>query len=192
MRKIICQEWLTIDGYAAGLNNELDFFTKPELNKYSDDDLLLFMEGIDTILLGANTYRLFVDFWPTATTDTEVIADRLNATPKIIFSKSLEQAPWGKWENATIVKEDTIEAIKNLKQEPGKNMVLWGSLSLVQSLMKENVIDEYHLRICPSVLGKGKPLFPADLTTNDMKLFETKIYDSGVVLLCYQMLTNNK
>lgn len=192
MRKLILQEWLTVDGYAAGPNNELDFFTSPELNKYSDDDLLLFMEGIDTILLGANTYRLFVDFWPAATTDTEVIADTLNATPKIVFSKTLQHAPWGKWEDAIIVKNDAAEEVRNLKQQQGKNMVLWGSLSLAQSLMKEGLIDEFHLRICPSFLGKGKPLFPANITARDMELLETKIYASGVVLLCYRMLANNR
>ena len=98
MRKVILQEWLTIDGFAAGPNGEIDFVTSNELNKYSDKDLLQYMDTIDTILLGAVTYQLFVEFWPTATTDIEIIADKLNETPKIIFSKNLDRAPMGKME----------------------------------------------------------------------------------------------
>src|SRR5256885_5051893 len=139
MRKIILQEWLTIDGFAADRNGNLDFVTSPEFNKESDKDLFQFMDTVDTILLGAVTYKLFVDFWPTATTDTEIIADKLNSTPKIVFSNSLTQAPWGKWPDATIVKTDASMEISRLKTQSGKNMVLWGSISLAQSLIKENL-----------------------------------------------------
>ena len=72
MRRLILQEWLSLDGFIADENGKLDFFTTSELNKYSDDDILRFMDNIDTILLGRVTYELFADFWPTATTDTEV------------------------------------------------------------------------------------------------------------------------
>lgn len=91
MRKIILQEWLTIDGFAADRNGKLEFFESPELNKGSDKDLLQFMETIDTILLGAITYILFADYWPTATTETEIITDKLNSTDKIVFSGSLTE-----------------------------------------------------------------------------------------------------
>src|SRR2546423_6932967 len=135
MRKLILQEWLSIDGFTADRNGQLNFVTSPEFNKDSDQDILQFMDGVDTILLGAVTYKLFVDFWPTATTGTEIIADKLNSTPKIVFSKSLSIAPWGKWPAATIVKTEAANEIRKLKAQPGKNMVLWGSISLAQSLM---------------------------------------------------------
>src|SRR5260221_13098464 len=100
MRKVIFQEWLSMDGYAADQNNSPAFLESVTLNKYSDLDQLAFLETIDTILLGANTYKLFVDFWPTATNEQEVIADKLNSIPKIIFSGRLDKAPWGKWPEA--------------------------------------------------------------------------------------------
>src|SRR5258705_10567566 len=142
MRKLILEEWVSLDGYVADKNGQLDFFTNltPEENKYSDSDQLKFLETIDTILLGRKTYELFVDFWPGATTDQEAIADKLNETKKIVFSNTITNAPWGQWAEASIV-EATTE-IKNLKLLAGKNMVMWGSISLAQSLMKENLIDD--------------------------------------------------
>src|SRR4029078_11049034 len=97
------------------------------------------METIDTILLGANTYRLFIEFWPAATTDQEIIADKLNSIPKIVFSRTLKKAPWGKYPDAEI-SDDAIKTIKELKKKSGKDMVLWGSISVAQQLMKENLI----------------------------------------------------
>jgi dihydrofolate reductase len=186
MRKVILQEWLTIDGFAADRNGNLDFVTSPELNKESDNDLLEFMDTVDTILLGAVTYKLFVDFWPAATTETEIVADKLNSTKKIVFSTWLAHAPWGKWPDATIVGTDASKEINKLKTQSGKNMVLWGSISLAQSLMKENLIDEYHLRICPIAVGSGKSLFSNNIESLNFKLVDFKKYNSGLVLLHYQ------
>ncbi|RYG38350.1 MAG: reductase, partial [Chitinophagaceae bacterium] len=176
MRKIILQEWVTLDGFAADENGGMDFFTSPELNKESDHDIFLQMDNFDAILLGANTYKLFAGYWPEANPSEELIADKLNATPKIVFSASLTAAPWGKWNNATLISEDAIAHIRHLKQQPGKNMVMWGSLSLAQSLMKENLVDVYELRVCPTVLGEGRPLFKQPIP---LQLAEIKRYDSG-------------
>ena len=87
MRKLILEEWISLDGYVTDKNGQLDFFTNltPEQNKYSDADQLRFLETVDTILLGRKTYELFVDFWPDATTDKEVIADKLNGIKKNCF-----------------------------------------------------------------------------------------------------------
>src|SRR6266536_2553663 len=148
MRKLILEEWVSLDGYVADKNGQLDFFTNltPEQNKYSDSDQLKFLETIDAILLGRKTYELFVDFWPSATTDKEVIADKLNETKKIVFSNTLTNAPWGQWPEADIITGEATAAIKKLKLLTGKNMVMWGSISLAQSLMKENLIDESYLQ----------------------------------------------
>jgi len=182
MRKLIFQEWLSIDGLAADANGGVSFLESTTLNKYSDLDQLKFLDGIDTILLGAKTYQLFVEFWPEATNDQEVIADRLNTIPKVIFSKSLVRAPWGKWPPAKVISTDAVEAVKRMKQELGQDMVLWGSISLAQSFMKENLIDEYHLRIYPLVLGAGRPLFE-NADRMDFELTESRIYESGLIFL---------
>jgi dihydrofolate reductase len=92
--------------------------------------LLKFQETVDTILLARKTYELFVDFWPDATADKEVIADRLNEIPKFIVSNTIKKAPWGRWPEAGIINGDVIDAIKKLKSQPGYNIVLWGSIAL--------------------------------------------------------------
>jgi dihydrofolate reductase len=81
MRRLILEEWLSLDGYAVDQEGTLDFFPATQVDQFSDREQLEFLESVDTILLGRRTYELFVDFWPTATTDTEIIADRLNDCP---------------------------------------------------------------------------------------------------------------
>jgi len=185
MRKLILEEWVSLDGYAEDKNGKLDFFPSTGNNKFSDNDQLKFMEGIDTILLGRKTYDLFVEFWPTATTDTEIIADKLNSTPKVIFSNNLKSAPWGNWPEAEVISGDAIEEIKKLKNKDGKNIVLWGSITLAQALMNENLIDEYHLQICPTIVGGGRPLFPTAESYKNLELINLKKYDTGVIFLQY-------
>lgn len=138
------------------------------------------------ILLGRKTYELFVEFWPTATTKQEAIADKLNSLPKIIFSNTLSKAPWGKWPDAEVINGDAVKAIGNIKKEQGKNIVLWGSISLAQSLMKENLIDEYHLQLCPVLTGGGRTLFPEFRDHQKLQLTETRKYNTGTTFLNYQ------
>lgn len=185
MKKLIFQEWISLDGYAADANNSTSFFESPELNSGSDEDLLKDMDNLDTILLGANTYRMFVDFWPTAKVEDQVVADKLNAIPKVVFSSSLDAAPWGKWPAARIVSTDAATEVRKWKEEKGKNMVLWGSISLAQSLIKADLIDEYEIRICPVVLGAGKPLFKAGEEFS-FDLVGSKQYPSGLMLLKFK------
>jgi dihydrofolate reductase len=83
-------------------------------------------------------------------------------------------------------KGDGAEEIKKLKVSPGKNIVLWGSISLAQSLMKASLIDEYHLRICPVIVGGGRPLFPTTESYINLKMTDFKKYDSGLLLLQYE------
>ncbi len=188
MRKLILEEWVSLDGYVTDKNGQLDFFTNltPEQNKYSDYDQLKFLETIDTILLGRKTYELFVDFWPSATTDKEVIADKLNETKKIVFSNTVTKASWGEWAEAAIIAGEATAAIKKLKLLPGKNMVMWGSISLAQSLMRENLIDEYHIQLCPVLTGGGRNLFPQQMNFSQLNLIELRQYNTGTVFLNYE------
>ena len=187
MRKIILQEWISLDGYVADKHGGLDFFTSFDSasNKYSDLDQLKFMDDIDAILLGRKTYEVFVDFWPQATTDTEVIADKLNATRKLVFSNTLQEAPWGKWPPCEVISGDAIHTIGELKNREGKNIVIWGSISLAQALMKARLLDEYHLNLCPTITGGGRPLFPQDDHYLNVQLADFRKYETGVMRLRY-------
>ncbi|HEU4365557.1 MAG TPA: dihydrofolate reductase family protein [Candidatus Krumholzibacteria bacterium] len=186
MRKLILEEWLSLDGFAADKDGRLDFSPPSESDKFSDRDQLKFLDTVDTILLGRKTYELFADFWPTATTDKEIIADRLNALPKLVFSNTLREAPWGTWQPAQVVRGDALAEVKRLKAREGKHMVLWGSLSLAQGLIAANVIDEYHLQICPTLVGAGRRLFPDLQSYARLKRVSMRTYDTGVVFLHYE------
>jgi dihydrofolate reductase len=188
MRKVILQEWISLDGHVTDKNGKLDFFTNADkdLNKKSEYDQLKFMDGIDTILLGRNTYHLFIEFWPNATTDMSLIADKINETKKFVFSNSLRTASWGKWPQAEIISGKAVDSIEAMKHQEGKNMVMWGSISLAQSLMRRNLIDEYHLLICPTITGGGTSLFPKG-ENYQFNLVEIKRYDTGVIFSRYEI-----
>jgi dihydrofolate reductase len=185
MRKLIFQEFLSLDGYAADRNHSTKFFEAPEFSEESDDDLLKEMHRFDTILLGATTYKMFVDFWPDADPKEQIVADKLNSIPKIVFSNTLRDAPWGKWEPAKIARGEAVDNIKKLKKEPGRDMVLWGSISLAQYLIEANLIDEYQLRIVPVILGQGILLFKEG-GQHDLVLTKSKSYPSGLLLAHYR------
>jgi len=186
MRKLIVEEWISLDGFAEDANGKLDYFPTTKENRYADEQQLKFLDTVDTILLGRKTYELFVDYWPKASTKEEIIADRLNEIPKLVCSNTLKHAPWGKWPDATIAPGNAIDVVTNLKKQPGRNIILWGSLSLTQTLMKANLVDLYKLRICPTVVGGGRPLFPAFNAYQSLKLIEHGAYDSGLINLTYE------
>jgi dihydrofolate reductase len=180
---------MSLDGFLTDQENQLDFFTSPtpDQNTYSDRDQLRFLETVDTILLGRKTYELFVQFWPEATTDQEVIANKLNQLDKIIFSGTLAAAPWGKWNPGLVIPGNAAAALRNLKQQPGKDMVMWGSISLAQAMIKENLIDEYRIQICPVLTGGGRRLFSEGLPFQNLILIEEKKYNTGTVFVNYRV-----
>jgi dihydrofolate reductase len=175
MRQVILQEFLSLDGLAAGPNASVDFIPAATKDDHSfEQHQLQFGKAIDTILLGRVTYQMFAGYWPAATVETD------NA----VFSTTLDQAPWGKWSAARVVKTDAAEAVARLKAQPGKDMVLWGSISLARSLTKAGLIDQYQLVVCPVVLGSGTPLF-GDQAKLDLTLQEARPFDRGEVVLKY-------
>ena len=186
MGRLILEEWLSLDGFAADRDGKLDFFPATETDHFSDLDQLKFLDSVDTILLGRRTYELFVQFWPTASTDHEIIADRVNTLPKLVFSNTLRQAPWGAWRPAQVVRGDAVTEIRRLKAQDGKRMVLWGSLSLAQDLIAADLIDDYHLQICPTLVGAGRRLFPDLEGYARLRRVGVRTYDTGVVFLHYE------
>jgi dihydrofolate reductase len=177
MRKVIVSMFVTIDGFIAGPNGEMDW-VKPdeEFEKYSNDQL----GTMDTLLLGRVTFQMFANYWPSQTSES---ADILNNLPKVVFSKTLEKV---EWKNARLVKENIAEEIQKLKQQPGKGMVIYGGSGIVSTFMQLGLIDEYRLWVHPVVLGSGKPLFKNINDRHNLKLIKSETLKKGVVVLHYQ------
>jgi len=182
MRKIIISEMITLDGYFARSDGELDwFFWNEEMEKTAID----LISNVDTLLFGRVTYELMASYWPSASAPAEnpIIVDKMNNLPKIVFSKTLEKI---EWKNTKQIKEINKEEILKIKEQPGRNMVIYGSGSLVSVFMNLGLIDEYYIFVNPVVLGRGKPLFKGLNNQENLKLIETKPFSNGVVLLHYQ------
>ncbi len=141
------------------------------------------------MLFGRITYEVMASYWPTPASSTEepMITDFMNNTNKIVFSKTLEKV---EWKNSTLSKEIIPGEIKKLKQEAGKDIIIYGSGSIVSQLMKFGLLDEFQIMINPVVLGKGKPLFQNVEEKSSLKLLNTRAFTGGSVLLNFQ--TNKK
>jgi dihydrofolate reductase len=188
MRKVILSNLVTLDGFFAGPNGELDWFiVDEEFNEYAND----LLGKIDAILFGRVTYQLMADYWPSpsATRDDPIIADKMNNLPKIVFSKTLQKVEWN---NSRLVKENIAKEIMKLKQQPGMDMVIFGSGSIVSNFMQLGLIDEYRIIVNPVVLGNGKPLFKGINDKHNLKLLKTKVLGSGAVILYYQPTENKE
>ena len=182
MRKIIVSNYVSLDGFFAGPDGEIDWFVwDEETAEYSKEML----GSIDTLLFGRVTYELMAGYWPTASAPTEdpVIIYAMNNLPKIVFSRTLEKVEWN---NSRLVKDNIVQEVARLKQQPGKDMVIFGSGSIVSTFTKLGLIDEYHIFVNPVVLGSGKPLFKDIRDKMNLKLLKTKAFKSGVVLLSYE------
>jgi len=186
MRKVLLSNLVTLDGFFAGPKGELDWhIVDEEFNQYAID----LLSKVDALLFGKVTYQLMADYWPAAATNPSTpksdveIADKMNNLPKIVFSKTLQEV---KWNNSRLVKDNIAEEISKMKQQPGKDMVIFGSGSIVSTFMQHGLIDEYRIIVNPIVLGNGKPLFKGINGKQNLKLLKTRVFGSGVVILYYQ------
>jgi len=175
MRKVIVSEYVSLDGVVEEPAWTMPFWND-EIAKFKFDELF----ASDALLLGRVTYQGFAKAWPSMT-DEEGFADRMNSMPKVVASRSLPEAEW----NATLIKENIAAEVSKLKQQPGQDLLIYGSAGFVQTLMGHNLIDEYRLLVYPVVLGSGKRLFK-DGSNTTLKLVETKTFSSDVVLLSYR------
>lgn len=181
MRKIIVSNLISIDGYFEGMNQDLSWFkVNEEFLDYARQQLL----EVDAILFGRITYEHMAAYWPNAKDNDAVITEKMNSLKKIVFSKSLESVEWN---NSTVIKNHATEEVKKLKQQPGKDMVIFGSGTLVSEFTQAKLIDEYRLIVNPVILGNGNPLFKSLNEKLDLKLIDTKVLSSGVVILYYQL-----
>ena len=189
MRKLIASIFVSLDGFMVGPNEDMSWVLNnfnEEMGRYASG----LQNSMDAILLGRVTYQIMANAWPGQTEATAPGADRMNSVPKIVFSKSLNRVEWGKWNNASLVKDIVPEEIVKLKNQPGQSMVIYGSASLVQALTKLGLIDEYQLLVHPIVLADGKPLFKNIGKPVNLKLLRTENFKNGVVVLYYEPAKN--
>ena len=182
MRKIILFMLVSLDGFFEGPNREIDWHNvDEEFNEFAIDQL----NSLDALLFGRVTYELMASYWPTpaAIRDDPIVAGKMNALPKIVFSKTLQKVEWS---NTRLIKDHITDEITKLKQQPGKDMAIFGSSDLALSLTELGLMDEYRIMVNPVVLGSGKPLFKGIQDRLTLKLLKTRIFRSGNVLLYYE------
>lgn len=182
MRKVIVFNMQTLDGFFEGPNGEIDWhLADDEFNQFAIEQI----DSVDTLLFGRVTYQLMEGYWPTpaARSDDPIVAEKMNSMPKIVFSTTLEKAAWN---NTRLIRENAGEELATIKQQPGKDLIVFGSANLAASLIQMNLIDEYRIMLNPVVLGRGRPLFDGINAQLNLQLLDTRVFRSGNVLLFYQ------
>ena len=175
MRKIIVSEFISLDGVIEEPQWSLEYWND-QISDFKGAELFAF----DALLLGRITYEGFAAAWPSRT-DEDGYADRINSMPKYVISSTLKSA---EWQNSTLIADDVVAQVQALKQQPGQDILIFGSGTLVQSLIPHQLIDEYQLLVYPLVLGQGKRLFGPHTPTK-LSLLEVKSFSSGAILQRY-------
>jgi dihydrofolate reductase len=189
MRKVIASPSMSLDGMIA-LPDGYSGWPTTGSERYHSEVLPMLFEQSDTIVLGRKTYETMVQFWPAISLEEDQCAGPMNMLPKLVFSQSLSEVAWGTWQNATLVHDDPAEAIAQLKQQAGKNLLIFGSGRLISTLAQGDLIDDYWLQLHPVVLGRGVPFF-SDLERRlNLELLEAKPSEEGVLIMHYQPVRN--
>ena len=195
MRRIVMFNHVTADGYFAGPDGNLDWVMSDE---ESDKESVRQFPDFDTVMLGRKTYDMFVAYWPKAldnpggaadphgakkpSPEVHAIAVWLNGAVKLVFSKTLKNPTWN---NTRVVREFEPRAIVDLKRQPGKHIMIFGSASIVAKLTEHQLIDEYRFLVSPVILGKGRKLLDDAAATLKLNPLEASPHRSGHVMLKY-------
>ncbi len=183
MRKLKLQMHISLDGYVAGPNGESDWMT------FSDDGfeyVNALIDTSDTLLLGRKMSDGFMDYWESVAKQPEnpknSFAIKIVNIPKIVFSKTIEESKWG---NTTLAKGDIVEEVEKIKKKDGKDIIVYGGANFVSNLIRENLIDEYHLNVNPTAIGSGLAIFNNLKDGLQLQLIKSQALDSGVVVNTY-------
>ena len=182
MRQLVVFNQVTLDGYFAGPKGDLSWSHKDdaEWNSFVAENATT--GGV--LVFGRVTYEMMAGYWPTpqAIKSYPVVAEGMNNLPKVVFSQTLGKASWN---NTKLVKGDLAAAIRTMKNEPGTQMTILGSGSIVSQLAQAGLIDEYQMVVNPVVLGEGRTMFEGIKEKVTLKRTKTRPFDNGSVLLCY-------
>ena len=180
MRKVTAGLFVSLDG----VTESPEKWQLPYFNDEMGEAVGAAMAAADAMLLGRVTYQEFASYWPGVSSEDQPFADYMNNSLKYVASRTLE-GPL-EWNNSTLIKGNLVEEIARLKRQPGKNIGITGSVTLVQSLLEQDLLDELGLMIHPVVVGSGKRLFGEGGDPKKLKLVESKTFSTGVVYLTYQ------
>jgi dihydrofolate reductase len=183
MRKVIASELVSLDGVVESPEK----WHFPYFNDEMAEVIGAAMAASDSMLLGRVTYEEFAAFWPSqeeGSDEDQETTDYMNNTPKFVVSKTLEEPL--EWNNSTLIKGDIADEITKLKQQPGKDISITGSPTLVRSLLQDDLLDELRLMLHPIVVGSGKRLFEDGSDQKALQLVDSKTFSTGVLYLTYQ------
>jgi dihydrofolate reductase len=186
MRKLKLQVQMSIDGFIAGPNGEMDWINKnwgDDINNY----IASITEPIDTIVLGRKLAEGFIPYWAGVAANPvnpEYLAGRkFTNTHKVVFSKTLEES---KWDNTVLAKGDLLDEINKLKKQSGNDIIAYGGAIFVSALIKNRLIDEYHLFVSPTAIGKGMAIFKELNGKQDLALIKSRSFECGIVAINYE------
>ncbi|MEP7253488.1 MAG: dihydrofolate reductase family protein [Ginsengibacter sp.] len=198
MKKLVVSMNVTLDGFMAGPNCDLTWhFARWTIDMA--EHLCEQLNNADTILLGRITYNVMARYWPYVAASVSIarediaFAEMMNSYKKVVFSKTMSHSEVVSkgWGNSSLAVNDVakeIRRLKNLKNSPNKDLIVYGSCRLVNSLVEAGLVDEYQLWVHPVILGNGKPLFGnngSSLLKDNLHLFKSRTFSSGVVVLYY-------
>jgi len=185
MRKLKLQVQMSVDGFIAGPNGEMDFMAwnwDDQLKNYVNE-----LTGtIDTIVLGRKLAEGFIPYWASVAADQEnpdnAAGIKYSETPKVVFTKTLNESAW---DNTVLAKGPVAEEITKLKQQDGGDIIAYGGANFVSSLIKNGLIDEFHLFLNPAAIGNGMPIFRELENRQNLRLVKASPFDCGIVVLNY-------
>jgi Dihydrofolate reductase len=186
MRRLIAFEMLTLDGCYAGTDGDLGWAHRRERDAEWDAYVQGNADSDGELVFGRVTYQMMASWWPTpeAAQHEPLLAERMNARPKFVCSRTPHEATWN---NTTVLQGDAALSLQELKRRPGADLVILGSGELVASLAPTGLIDEYQLAVIPVVLGRrGKSLFGGIERGMDLRLVQSRRFGNGNMLLRYE------
>lgn len=185
MRKLVVFNSVSLDGYFVDMNGDMSWAKNAIPDAEWDAFVAGNAKGGGMLLFGRATYEFMAGYWPTsfAMENDPIVAAGMNALPKVVFSRTLDQASWN---NTRLVKGAMAAEVRRMKAEPGPDMAILGSGSIVSQLAQAGLIDEYQIVVIPVVLGKGRTMFDGVKEKLTLKLTKSRTFANGNVLLCYE------
>ncbi len=177
---------MTVDGYIAGLNGEMDWITfnwDDELKNY----VTAITDPVDCIILGRKLAEGFIPHWASVAANSDnpefTAGKKFTDTPKVVFTKTLDRSEWA---NTVLAKGDLVDEITNLKKQDGQDIIAYGGAIFVSALIQHGLIDEFHLFINPAAIGNGLTIFKELDRTQNLRLVKSVSFDCGIVVLNYE------